>query len=106
MHTPPFISEIKTNIIMSFDENHLTFPPKIEREINRYLEQSEDKLNKWQALYQEGLLSLEEIEWLIISQKELINLEALKEAGLSQIKINAIQNSILKIILKSIIIRI
>lgn len=106
MHTPPFISEIKTNIIMSFDENHLTFPPKIEEEINRYLKQSEEKLNKWHSLYQEGLLSLEEIEWLIISQKELINLEALKDAGLSQIKINAMLNSILKIILKSIIIRI
>lgn len=91
---------------MSFDENHLTFPPKIEEEINRYLKQSEEKLNKWHSLYIEGLLSLEEIEWLIISQKDLISLESLKDAGLSQIKINAIQNSILKIILKSIIIRI
>ena len=106
MHTPPFIANIKTNIIALFHENHLTFPPKIEEEINSYLKQSEEKLNKWRSLYQEGLLSLEEMEWLIISQKEMITLSALKEVGLSQIKLNVIQNSILKIILKSIIIRI
>lgn len=106
MHTPPFISEIKTNIIALFDENHLTFPPKIEDEINEYLKLSDEKLNKWHVLYQEGMLSLDEVEWLVISQRELITLQVLKDAGLNQTKINELQNSILKIILKTILIRI
>lgn len=106
MQTPAFIANIKTNIIALFDENQLTFPPKIEEDINHYLKQSEEKLNKWHALYHEGLLSLDEIEWLVISQRELITLSVLRSIGVNQAKINALQNSILKIILKTIIIRI
>jgi hypothetical protein len=104
MQTSTFISNIKTNIITLFDENHLTFPPKIEEEVNDYLKQSEERLQKWQTLYKEGLLTLDETEWLVISQRELITLHMLKSFGVNQATINALQNSILKIILKTIII--
>lgn len=106
MQTPPFISDIKSGIINLFEENQWTSFAPIENEINLFLQQSEEKLKKWHFLYREGLLSLDEIEWLVISQRESITLQVLKNAGINQIKINTLQNSILKIILKSIIIRI
>jgi hypothetical protein len=49
---------------------------------------------------------MDEIEWLLESQKELITLEVLQNIGVSQLKINSIKNSILKIILKAIILRV
>lgn len=87
-------------------ENQLHLFPKIESNLNNYFLESEEKIKKWQLLYAEGILQMDEIEWLLESQKELITLEALQNIGVSQLKINSIKTSVLKIILKAIILRV
>lgn len=87
-------------------ENQLHLFPKIESNLNNYFLESEEKIKKWQLLYAEGILQMDEIEWLLESQKELITLEALQNIGISQLKINSIKTSVLKIILKAIILRV
>ena len=103
MDIQELITTIKNDILLLLKDNQLHLFPKIENEINSYFIQSEEKIKKWHSLYTEGVLSLDEIEWLLASQKELISLEILKTIGMSQIKINRIVNNILKIILKTII---
>ena len=87
-------------------ENQLHLFPKIESNLNNYFLESEEKIKKWQLLYAEGILQMDEIEWLLESQKELITLEVLQNIGVSQLKINSIKTSVLKIILKAIILRV
>lgn len=106
MDIQKLISDIKNNLFLLLKEHQLHLLPKIENNINNYFLESEEKIKKWQLLYTEGILNLDEIEWLLESQKELITLEFLKNLGLSQLKINSMKNNILKLILKAIILKI
>ncbi len=105
MDIQKLISDIKSHLLLLLKENQLHLFPKIESNLNNYFLESEEKIKKWQLLYAEGILQMDEIEWLLESQKELITLEALQNIGVSQLKINRIKNGILKIILKAIITR-
>lgn len=105
MDIQKLISDIKSHMLLLLKENQLHLFPKIENHINTYFLESEERIKKWQLLYAEGVLQMDEIEWLLESQKELLTLEILQNIGLSQLKINRIKNGILKIILKAIITR-
>lgn len=106
MDIQKLISDIKNHLLLLLKENQLHLFPKIETNLNKYFLESEEKIKKWQLLYAEGVLQMDEIEWLLESQKELITIDVLQKAGISQLKINSIKNSILKIILKAIILRV
>ena len=45
-----------------------------------------------------NVLTKEEFEWLLKSQKDLVTLKALQTVGISKIRLNNIKNSILKTI--------
>lgn len=67
------------------------------------LENLKENLENWTIQLAEGKLSKSDFEFLILGQKELIEMNALKQAGLALIKADEFKNSLLNLIAKTII---
>ena len=61
------------------------------------------KLERWTGLLQSGDLTPEDYEWLLKSQKDLLVLNALYQAGVSKLKLGHLKNKIIKTIMNTVI---
>lgn len=68
----------------------------------KLLEELKVNLATWTLQLAEGKLSRDDFEFLVLGQKELVEMNALKQAGLTLIKTDEFKNSLLKLITKTI----
>ena len=61
----------------------------------KFVESIKTDLKTWATEFAEGKMSKEDVEFLVLAKKELIEMNALKQAGLGLIKIDAFRNSLL-----------
>jgi nicotinamide riboside kinase len=61
-----------------------------------------DNLRNWTLELANGEISAKDYEYLVLGQKELIEMNALKQAGLAMIQVDALKNSILNLIIKTV----
>ena len=66
------------------------------------LESMKDKLQRWTKLLINGDLTTSDFEWLVNSQKDLVQMTALKQAGLAAIRIDQFKNSVLNLVVDTI----
>lgn len=66
------------------------------------LEDMKESLERWTIQLAEGKLSKEDFEFLVLGQKELIEMNALKQAGLALIKADELKNSLLNLIVNTV----
>ena len=60
-------------------------------------------IQTWGQELAEGKISALDVEFLIMAQKELIEMNALKQAGLGLIKVNEFKNNVLQLVIKAVI---
>ena len=60
-------------------------------------------IQTWEQELAEGKISALDVEFLIMAQKELIEMTALKQAGLGLIKVNEFKNNVLQLVIKAVI---
>lgn len=60
-----------------------------------FLEETKEDLERWTKLLAKGDISKEEFEWLVASAKGSAKMYALKEAGLTLIKIERFKNAVI-----------
>ena len=68
----------------------------------KILDETKESLKRWTLLLAEGKLTTQDFEWLVLSQKDLAQMIALKQAGLAQIRIEQFRNSILALVIDTI----
>lgn len=66
------------------------------------LNEMQEKLKRWTNLLIDGSLTTEDFEWLVNSQKDLIQMNALKQAGLAAIRIDQFKASLLNLVVDTI----
>lgn len=66
------------------------------------LEGMKEKLARWTLLLANGDLTTEDFEWLINSQKDLVEMEALKQVGLAAIRVDQFKNSVINMIVDTV----
>lgn len=66
-----------------------------------FVTKSATKLKKWTRLLAEGELSRDEFETLVRSQKDLAELNALTQAGVSAIKVTKFRNELTGLVVKT-----
>lgn len=97
------IKELKQELEIVLDTKYKDLKPELELEINDFLDSSKEKLERWLLLLNTSSISPEEFEWLLKSQQNLMILQTLQAAGISKIKLNAIKNTIFKVIFETIL---
>lgn len=68
-----------------------------------FLECTKEKLERWANLLKDQQLSIDEFEWLVFSQKELAIMNALKQAGLAQIRVDQFRASVLNLVTDTVL---
>ncbi|WP_103020845.1 hypothetical protein [Salinibacter altiplanensis] len=60
-----------------------------------FLNQTRDDLERWSRLLEQGELSQEEFESLVRGQKDLVEMEALKQAGLAAVRAEQFRDALI-----------
>ena len=68
----------------------------------KFLNESKDNLKRWTLLLADQKLSTQDYEWLVLSQKDLAQMQALKQAGLSLGRVEQFKNSLLNIVVDTV----
>ena len=68
----------------------------------KFLDETKENLKRWTVLLVEKRITTADFEWLVLSQKDLAHMVALKQAGLSLIRIDQFRNSLLNLIVDTI----
>lgn len=106
MDIEKLLQALKDNLLSLLGEKLKDFKPQLEKEINQYINQSREKLERWALLLAAGSITNDELEWLLKSQQDLVILKTFQIAGLSKIKLNNLKNSVIQTIFKTIILAI
>lgn len=69
---------------------------EVKQEIKNLLEKLKTKLKKWTLLLEKGKIDLEEFKWLLQSQKDLIIINTLHQAGLTKNTVGRIKRDLLQ----------
>jgi hypothetical protein len=66
-----------------------------------FLSEAKDDLQRWTKALGNGDLSKDDFEWLVESKKDLFELHALKQKGLTKIKISKFINGVVDLIVNT-----
>jgi hypothetical protein len=103
MDIEQLLNEIKQQLVENLSPKLNDLKLDLQKDINTFLENSRQKLERWTLLLIDKSITKDELEWLLKSQRDLITLQALQSAGLSKIKLNSIKNNIIKTVFQVVI---
>ncbi|GFD95087.1 hypothetical protein KUL156_46990 [Alteromonas sp. KUL156] len=96
------LQELKKSLISLFNDKFSEFSQESKKDIELFLNDSKDKLERWTSLLAQGKLTVEDFEWLVKSQKDLFQMKALQAAGISKISLGHFKNKVLNTIVSTI----
>ncbi|WP_323787735.1 hypothetical protein [Psychroserpens sp.] len=94
---------LKEELLKVLGESYGDFKTETKKDVEAFLTLSKVKLERWTGLLQSGDLTPEDYEWLLKSQKDLLVLNALYQAGVSKLKLGHLKNKIIKTIMNTVI---
>jgi len=103
MNIDEILKQIKSELNQLFAENFKNLSNESKKDLNKFLSESEEKLKRWVVLLLEEKITKEEFEWLVKSQKDILLLASLNEAGISKIKLSNIKNHVISTIIKTVL---
>ncbi len=68
----------------------------------KFLNKTKSKLQEWALAVEQGKMSVEDVEWLLGSEKDLAEMNALKQKGLTKIKADEFKNQMVNIVVNTI----
>jgi hypothetical protein len=71
------------------------------RDGGAFVEKTKADLERWTGLLASGALSREDFEWLLQGKKDLAELEALRQAGLAQARLDRFRDAILGVVART-----
>ncbi|AZJ34136.1 hypothetical protein [Tenacibaculum singaporense] len=96
------LQELKKSLVSLFSEKFNEFSKESKKDIELFLNESKDKLERWTSLLAQGKLTVEDFEWLVESQKDLFKMKTLQAAGISKISLGHFKNKVVKTIVDTI----
>lgn len=102
MNIEEILTEMRSELIRLFSDNFKDLSDESKKDLNLFLSTTEEKFKRWTLLLIEEKITKEEFEWLVKSQKDLLVLNSLYEAGVSKIKLSNFKNQIINTILKTV----
>jgi hypothetical protein len=96
-----FLSTLKSDLLDFAKENVNEYKNELLKDGNAFIGKAKADLKRWTDGLVSGSLSQKDFEFLVKGKKDLAQMEALKQIGLSQIRINKIINGMLEIVIGS-----
>ena len=96
------LKELKSSLIALFGEKWGGFKDESKKDVEQFLQASKDKLERWTKLLVNKEIDLEDYEWLLKSQKDLLLMHTLHSAGVHKISLGHFKNKVIKTIISVI----
>lgn len=93
------MKELKASLVSLFGEKWKDLKSESKKDIEQFLEKSKVKLKRWTELLANGDIDLDDYEWLLKSQKDLMLMQALHSAGVNKISLGHFKNKVIKTII-------
>ena len=103
MNFEELFNDLKEEIITEAKEKFGEQGKDIIADMEEYLAHSKEKLKKWTLLFAAGSIDKEELAWLLQSQKDLLILKTLQNAGVSKISIGHFKNKVIDSVFSKIL---
>lgn len=96
-----FVSTLKNDLLDFAKENLEEYKEELLKDGTLFIEKTKSDIERWTEGLASGALSKEDFEFLLKGKKDLAQMEALKQLGLSQIRITKITNGIIDVVVGS-----
>ena len=94
--------QLKTNVFALAQNTVNDYVDQARTDGLNLLNESQEKLEKWTLQLANQEIDTGDFEWLVLSQKDVVAMDALKQAGLAEIKIQQFRDGVLKIIVDTV----
>lgn len=98
-----FLDTFKNDLLDFAKENLEEYKDELIKDGSLFVEKTKTDLERWTEGLASGTLNQEDFEFLLKAKKDLAEMEALRLAGLTQIKIDKLTNGILDVLVGSAI---
>lgn len=98
-----FILTVKNDLLDFAKENLEEYKDELLKDGTQFVKKTKSDLERWTEGLASGTLSPADFEFLLKGKKDLAEMEALKQLGLSKIRITKVSNSIIDVIAGSAI---
>ena len=96
-----FLTTLKNDLLDFTKENLEEYKDEILKDGNVFVEKTKEDLQRWTEGLASGALSQADFEFLLKGKKDLAKMEALKQLGLSKIRVTKITNGIIDVVVGS-----
>lgn len=96
-----FISTVKNDLLDFAKENFEEYKNELLKDGSTFLEKTRSDIERWTEGLASGALSPADFEFLLKGKKDIAQMEALKQIGLSKIRISKITNGIIDVMVGS-----
>ena len=93
------LKEMTKSLVDLFGEKWSDLKGEAKKDVDQFLKDSKEKLKRWTVLLAAGEIDLEDYEWLVKSQKDLMLMQALHSAGVHKISLGHFKNKVIKTII-------
>ena len=93
-----FVSTLKNDLLDFAKINYEEYKDELLKDGTLFIEKAKADLERWTDGLASGALSKEDFEFLLKGKKDLAQMEALKQLGLSKIRITKITNGIIDVV--------
>lgn len=93
------LKEIKKELVTTFGDKWKDLNTASKKDIEQFLKATQLKLERWTILLANGQIDLEDYEWLLKSQKDVMLMQALHNAGVSKLQIGHLKNKAIRTII-------
>lgn len=97
------IDKLKDEVIKLAIATFNNYKNEAQADALKLIEEMKENIKTWTFQLAGGEISKDDFEFLLLAQKELVEMKALKQAGISLIKADEFKNSLINLLAKTII---
>ncbi|MDA0176784.1 MULTISPECIES: hypothetical protein [Mesoflavibacter] len=97
------LKQIKDELLKVLGESYADYKTESKKDVEAFLEASKEKLERWTKLLANTELTVKDYEWLLKSQKDILVLKALYQAGITKQRLGHLKNKIIDTIVNVVV---
>lgn len=97
------LKQIKDELLKVLGESYADYKTESKKDVEAFLEASREKLERWTKLLANTELTVKDYEWLLKSQKDILVLKALYQAGITKQRLGHLKNKIIDTIVNVVV---
>jgi hypothetical protein len=94
-----FLENLKKGLEELAKKNWAEFREAAEKDGKAFVEKTKEDLRRWTKLLAQGDLSKDDFEFLVAGKKDLAEMEALRQAGLTLVRLERFQNALISLVI-------